>query len=182
MGLPDFGAIVESLPGFDPAGDRRVPPGNRSIPEDVRDRAGNEALSFAVDQRDLPDAGKRVDPIGERALRERLDGRRGLLRELGWGQAQNPVITIPPPYIREQSWAGRYRTPSWTKGVPAGLEDRMSAFTGFNACGSHGPSRLRACHTNNGMFSPTSRSVQVSHRSEERRVGKECRSRWSPYH
>ena len=22
----------------------------------------------------------------------------------------------------------------------------------------------------------------VSHRSEERRVGKECRSRWSPYH
>ena len=23
---------------------------------------------------------------------------------------------------------------------------------------------------------------RVSHRSEERRVGKECRSRWSPYH
>ena len=23
---------------------------------------------------------------------------------------------------------------------------------------------------------------QISHRSEERRVGKECRSRWSPYH
>ena len=22
----------------------------------------------------------------------------------------------------------------------------------------------------------------ISHRSEERRVGKECRSRWSPYH
>ena len=26
------------------------------------------------------------------------------------------------------------------------------------------------------------RHVQVSIRSEERRVGKECRSRWSPYH
>ena len=25
-------------------------------------------------------------------------------------------------------------------------------------------------------------SVEPSHRSEERRVGKECRSRWSPYH
>ena len=25
-------------------------------------------------------------------------------------------------------------------------------------------------------------SVAVTHRSEERRVGKECRSRWSPYH
>ena len=24
--------------------------------------------------------------------------------------------------------------------------------------------------------------VLQSHRSEERRVGKECRSRWSPYH
>ena len=23
---------------------------------------------------------------------------------------------------------------------------------------------------------------KMSHRSEERRVGKECRSRWSPYH
>ena len=23
---------------------------------------------------------------------------------------------------------------------------------------------------------------RLSHRSEERRVGKECRSRWSPYH
>src|ERR1041384_5074979 len=24
--------------------------------------------------------------------------------------------------------------------------------------------------------------IEVGHRSEERRVGKECRSRWSPYH
>src|SRR2546430_16160645 len=30
-------------------------------------------------------------------------------------------------------------------------------------------------------FSPTC-SVDTYHRSEERRVGKECRSRWSPYH
>src|ERR1017187_2012150 len=28
----------------------------------------------------------------------------------------------------------------------------------------------------------TSRQPRVSRRSEERRVGKECRSRWSPYH
>ena len=25
-------------------------------------------------------------------------------------------------------------------------------------------------------------AVEAVHRSEERRVGKECRSRWSPYH
>ena len=27
-----------------------------------------------------------------------------------------------------------------------------------------------------------SRDLQINFRSEERRVGKECRSRWSPYH
>ena len=27
-----------------------------------------------------------------------------------------------------------------------------------------------------------SRRINIQHRSEERRVGKECRSRWSPYH
>src|SRR3712207_3211506 len=32
---------------------------------------------------------------------------------------------------------------------------------------------LLVCQTNTGSF---------THRSEERRVGKECRSRWSPYH
>ena len=26
------------------------------------------------------------------------------------------------------------------------------------------------------------KDIKISFRSEERRVGKECRSRWSPYH
>ena len=30
--------------------------------------------------------------------------------------------------------------------------------------------------------SRSGRAVDYHHRSEERRVGKECRSRWSPYH
>src|SRR5690349_22433860 len=29
---------------------------------------------------------------------------------------------------------------------------------------------------------PTATSSDIARRSEERRVGKECRSRWSPYH
>ena len=29
---------------------------------------------------------------------------------------------------------------------------------------------------------PTNYSLELINRSEERRVGKECRSRWSPYH
>ena len=32
------------------------------------------------------------------------------------------------------------------------------------------------------MFTDASLKVDVDDRSEERRVGKECRSRWSPYH
>ena len=31
-------------------------------------------------------------------------------------------------------------------------------------------------------FAPDMVSEVKKHRSEERRVGKECRSRWSPYH
>src|ERR1035437_2206302 len=33
-----------------------------------------------------------------------------------------------------------------------------------------------------GMYESASNRVKVKYRSEERRVGKECRSRWSPYH
>ena len=33
-----------------------------------------------------------------------------------------------------------------------------------------------------GGFAPMTQNIMYYHRSEERRVGKECRSRWSPYH
>ena len=33
-----------------------------------------------------------------------------------------------------------------------------------------------------GGLTGTVAAQSVSYRSEERRVGKECRSRWSPYH
>ena len=35
------------------------------------------------------------------------------------------------------------------------------------------------CHQ---QFAPNEQNLKVVMRSEERRVGKECRSRWSPYH
>ena len=37
-------------------------------------------------------------------------------------------------------------------------------------------------HTNPISPDPDIRAAAVTTRSEERRVGKECRSRWSPYH
>ena len=44
--------------------------------------------------------------------------------------------------------------------------------------GEHLPSK-RTLAVNLGISTIT---VENSYRSEERRVGKECRSRWSPYH
>ena len=46
--------------------------------------------------------------------------------------------------------------------------------------------RLRAPHTTSMELSTSNSSLSciksMNSRSEERRVGKECRSRWSPYH
>ena len=42
---------------------------------------------------------------------------------------------------------------------------------------------LEAENTKKPVVGPNQMVVQTTHRrSEERRVGKECRSRWSPYH
>ncbi len=35
---------------------------------------------------------------------------------------------------------------------------------------------------NKGTYTTDGDEIRLSFRSEERRVGKECRSRWSPYH
>ena len=51
----------------------------------------------------------------------------------------------------------------------AAPDDYINSDDGLKYCGK--------CHTPKEAFFPT--DLQ---RSEERRVGKECRSRWSPYH
>ena len=50
------------------------------------------------------------------------------------------------------------------------------SFKGIKYGGRHWPS-----HTDK-IFNPMEFEGTVNKRSEERRVGKECRSRWSPYH
>ena len=63
------------------------------------------------------------------------------------------------------------------------IEDRAGG------CGSEGVTGIYAVQDQKMKHSqkaPTIKDVsitaQVDDRSEERRVGKECRSRWSPYH
>src|SRR5258707_13991711 len=41
---------------------------------------------------------------------------------------------------------------------------------------------LEAVGTPIGPYDLQIAAIALTHRSEERRVGKECRSRWSPYH
>ena len=65
--------------------------------------------------------------------------------------------------------------------IPSPTVD-ISKFSSFFSFPRH-ISRPKVCISHFpwfSVFSPYSRSFSV--RSEERRVGKECRSRWSPYH
>src|SRR2546430_6449615 len=59
------------------------------------------------------------------------------------------------------------------------VERRLSALSSRRGTN---PAQERRCPTvGNGLMSVPISAITVS-RSEERRVGKECRSRWSPYH
>ena len=51
---------------------------------------------------------------------------------------------------------------------------------GYNICMLSGRAYITQEEVRPHLFRAT--TVLVSGRSEERRVGKECRSRWSPYH
>src|SRR5215470_19678640 len=62
---------------------------------------------------------------------------------------------------------------------------RDATVTGVPTCALpiYGPVRARRAEERTGMRGPgRGHPAQRGQRSEERRVGKECRSRWSPYH
>ena len=60
--------------------------------------------------------------------------------------------------------------------------DNKCTFTPLSLCLSTKASMVTYVHVSICAFDPsTNASIHVN-RSEERRVGKECRSRWSPYH
>ena len=52
----------------------------------------------------------------------------------------------------------------------------------FTYCDSQDVASRRVVWLNHSVRCGSTLWCQIFHRSEERRVGKECRSRWSPYH
>src|SRR5256885_6772054 len=65
-----------------------------------------------------------------------------------------------------------------SKGIHAGL----ISCNCYAARGHSGPGRRKAWSNERLRELPQIRESRNESRSEERRVGKECRSRWSPYH
>src|SRR2546426_12242932 len=68
-------------------------------------------------------------------------------------------------------------------GLPRPLEPYVLATYGINLASAYGGLRVKNPFGKaSGQLSLARHQVEKDARSEERRVGKECRSRWSPYH
>src|ERR1051325_1542730 len=72
---------------------------------------------------------------------------------------------------------------SWHKFAPRLARDFTVVATALRASGDSEKPRSQPDHANYSFRAMAQDNVEVMKaRSEERRVGKECRSRWSPYH
>ena len=60
--------------------------------------------------------------------------------------------------------------------------ERFVQATSFEATFGGGEANVAVSLANYGMDAEFVTKLPAHSRSEERRVGKECRSRWSPYH
>ena len=68
-----------------------------------------------------------------------------------------------------------------TQGVGRGIAARfLVAGANVVICARRPPAQVLSCDGREALFEPL--NVRAPEEIEERRVGKECRSRWSPYH
>ena len=79
-----------------------------------------------------------------------------------------------------------YMTQIFQVGIPAGIQSTVINLSNVllqSSVNSFGSTAMAGYTAANNLFGFLYVSVNsVTQRSEERRVGKECRSRWSPYH
>src|SRR2546427_5383477 len=101
-------------------------------------------------------------------------------------------VTVQKQVVVQEPKLKDFCNKVWIKmGVPAQdarITTDVLVLADLRGIESHGVARLPRYYTDlkNGWTKPTDQSKIVKEtkatRSEERRVGKECRSRWSPYH
>ena len=83
-------------------------------------------------------------------------------------------------YIVEYEQAGHEKAEYGSETLQMLAKDLTSQYgAGFSRSNI---SRMRQLYLAYPKCATLSHKLSWSHRSEERRVGKECRSRWSPYH
>src|SRR5260370_41289995 len=104
--------------------------------------------------------------------------------EVSWGLIMALARHIPQE-------AQRMRSGGWQTTVGVGLNGKVLGILGLGKLGSEVARVGRALQMEVIAWSQNLTAEQASSlgaervdkdRSEERRVGKECRSRWSPYH
>ena len=104
-------------------------------------------------------------------------------------RVQFPYPVVPIVRSHHERWDGTgYPDGLKREAIPIGARI-LSAVDCFDALASERPYRraMTPAEAMNNLSAEKGRSfdprvVEVMERSEERRVGKECRSRWSPYH
>ena len=96
--------------------------------------------------------------------------------------AVGPTHVLTDPDLRagyETDWTGRWHGTSVAVVRPASTDEVVAV---VRACAAAGAAVIPQ-GGNTGLVGDSVPRFEASRpRSEERRVGKECRSRWSPYH
>src|ERR1051326_8814271 len=103
-------------------------------------------------------------------------GEMGKLTALPGGQIQNPEVLCPLRALHiDESFSVGHESDSLAKAADFRLRQ-------INRCSVRTNSMKRLNTADEFADINDESSVGRPYRSEERRVGKECRSRWSPYH
>ena len=104
------------------------------------------------------------------------------------GQAAAARAATPAPPELPPDLAGRIAQLKLTDVIDIALRNNTATSAAWadarSAAASYGAAKGQIYPTValNGTVTAIRRTVSSAGRSEERRVGKECRSRWSPYH
>src|SRR5256886_4731357 len=118
-------------------------------------------------------------PSRSRARRWSETHRMGMLIEGKWTERR--PAEVAGRFVRPESQFRNFITADGSSGFRA-EPGRYHLYIAYNCPWAHRTLIFRKLKGLESMISISSARPDDRRRSEERRVGKECRSRWSPYH